>query len=346
MKAILVCVMISLLFGCASQGRQVQYESSEQSAQTLSRLSGATQAIAQLETYFASLADDDESLTDDARQQYREGVQKAFSADALQNDYIEYIRTHISDDDVRSYLPWLQSDLGKYLVTLELASMSIEADAEMEKLGDSLQSNPTRNELIKVLNEVSQVSEFSKDLMPLIFQAMVKGMNALAPENKRMSQSQMASMSNYMYQSVVKDLDNELLNESLFTYREASDKQLLQYIAYLEGDIGKRYTQDMIAAMTHMFLKASERWGNELASAFNLPNKASFTLSECIKRRAGALCIIEQLNSELESQMVTKNTEVFGFKQQYKLTAPNSGWSQLKSASAHELAPVMINVPA
>ncbi len=238
-KAVLMVVLLSLsLFAKSNMQLAKAYMEISGTNETIERLSeNIIYGIKQRSSIFGSKKD--EKLI--------KLFSDAFDADSSKALVLHYIASHLKKERLEKVIKFYKSETGRKYVEANLAANTPEAKAEALRYFAALQSNPPSKErisLTKALVDTMKLGVVVKD----VFAETLYFLNYQAPKNKRVDEDK---LENYL-EMMSKELKAQVYLSALFTYRDLSNVELKEIIAFYKSYVGKRERDVAIDATKRM----------------------------------------------------------------------------------------------
>jgi hypothetical protein len=168
------------------------------------------------------------------------------------------------DDQLSRTLVWLQTPLSRKITALESAANTLEAMEAIQQYGALLDSQPppqSRLALIERLDKTTGATESALEIQGALVRALLEGGNSLLPEEKRPPSEQVDSLIASMRAQWREPLRQQLQVAMLYTYRDVSDEELAEYLAYWETEDGRWLTRTTNRALLDAMSAASREAG-------------------------------------------------------------------------------------
>ena len=205
-------------------------------------------------------------------------ARESFSPALLRVDIERTLAASLAAEEMKKAIAWLETGAGLRVTRAEeLASDGMTHEAVQAHVESTQRRPPSerRNRLIADLVTSTTAVEGTAKLMESIALGIALGMDAMQPAQKRLGLAALQAR-------VRSALPPEQLRKSIaevmpglygFTYRELSDADLADYVAFNRSAHGKRYNDAMMAALTDALTRASVRVGALMDA--RLQNKAA-----------------------------------------------------------------------
>ena len=251
----------------------VPYAANAQSAEALEtaqRLVASSGLAVQLESYPRQM-DDELSLArgllpDDVVEALRDAARISFSAEEMQRQITQHLAASMALDDMKQALIWLESDAGRRMARAEEEAATNLSQQVLEDYATEYQQDrpsPHRADLIAGLIEATRSVEHSAHAVESIALGVAVGMNAAQPVQNQIGLEQLRS---HLQTALPPDQLREEMAGIMpvlfaYTYRDASDADLGQYLAFNQSALGNRYNDAIMAAFIDALTRASVSMG-------------------------------------------------------------------------------------
>ena len=168
----------------------------------------------------------------------------------------------------------LNTPLSKKMTALELQASTPEAQQEMMQFANSMlsQPSPQRLALVKRLDKAQQATESMVEMQMMISSAMMKNMNRIVPEDKKMADGEIAQMLTQMREQSLPQARQFSQITMVYTYRSVSDSELEEYTQLVESDTGLYLTSLLRDAFLNLFDNISTEIASHIGQAFKTSN--------------------------------------------------------------------------
>lgn len=221
-----------------------------------------------------------EGVTADDFRTIVQTVPAAFSEGALRADILGAIEAGLSTSERSNALEWLRSPTGRYMTELEGASSTPEAVELIDEFRATNQIetlSPQRLALLDRLDDAVGLTQGAADLVIGLQLGVVAGALATVPMDQQTRLNQMSLLSSQLEMArpqIAQHMEQQLASHIAFTYGEADDEQLTDYIEFLESDGGARYSAVLSDALRDALFEAALRFGRLLAEGFGTNEQA------------------------------------------------------------------------
>lgn len=263
-------VGLVLCLGCLSGTGAAQEEPADSHAVTrqIVELSGIKTLLMQLpgmmQAQQSQLATD---LSPEFAAAVSDALVKGFEFDGLHHAVLGTFQDRFDADQASKALAWFKSPLAEKIRTLDLESMSPEAQGPLTRFTRQLASNPPPSQrliLIKRILQVTDTANFLTELDIAIFRGVATVMDQLRPPTRRLGPTKIEEIAESMRRDSSSRLEQDLVASILFTYRTLSDEELQRYLRFLETAEGQWFDKAFGDGMLHAVEQASARATQEL----------------------------------------------------------------------------------
>lgn len=194
---------------------------------------------------------------------------RAFRIDVFEAPALSAFAANLDADTLKKAEAFLATDAGKKMVAADLGLASL-SDAEAEKVmnGDTAApTTPQRNVLVEKLERAERSSESTVQILLTMGTAVAAG-TAIGsgmdpgPVEARARKSGEASR-----QSLEENLREEMRRYMAYGYRDVSDADLKQILAFLQTGAGKQYISAYLASLGAGFNAMGRRCGEHLGES-------------------------------------------------------------------------------
>jgi hypothetical protein len=234
----------------------------------LLRLSGIERQVAEMPALMQQqMNQQKQKVPPEVQEAMVKALVEAYAPSALLETVRRHAAKNYDEAKITATLTWLNGPLGTRMTQLEIASSTVQGQNAKIAYAQSLQGNPPPKERIELmvrLNEATHATESSIQIVVASFDGMMRGMMATLPEEQRLTEQQLAEIENKMVQQLVRPLMNQSLVGFLYTYREISDPETEQAIAFYQSDAGSWYAELISDALLTGMAEGGERFGQQM----------------------------------------------------------------------------------
>ena len=186
--------------------------------------------------------------------QKSQAIKKAFSKDEIKKLYAEYLTKNSDKEFLKSVNSSHKSEIFKRITHEQINSMSPEIESEIIEYMIKLQSNPPNNERVEVVHNI--VNELDLvDTKANIAVDLIKHINKMMPQQKQIDGKYISKLKNTLKMTYHK----QMILTSFYLYRNFTNEELKQYLAYYKSKIGKREINTNQKALSYVLEKSFEK---------------------------------------------------------------------------------------
>lgn len=264
-----VAVFVSVVLGCVPC--LAGDRNGEQLVQALMDKSGLTKQIEQMPQLMqAELARSQQEAGDLDEEDFnkiRALARSAFDAKAIQASVRTYVKSHLSEDETRAALGWLESPLGSKITRLEEEASTAEAYRDMQSMGPKLlEDNKDTSRLVKMekLDKAIGATESSVNTALNIQLALIMAMTAAMDTDARPSYDDIRGLVHKNKAQIQAAMKRMVQMHFLYAYRDLTDYELDRYAGFAESKPGRRYHEVTIKAMDGALVQAARKIGSQM----------------------------------------------------------------------------------
>jgi hypothetical protein len=210
----------------------------------------------------------------------REAFGEAYRADGLYQTLLEHMAANAEPGHLEAAREWLRGPLAQKLVQMEIEAGSPEAQGELQTFMDEFDADAPesrrRLELIQALDEAGGATEVALAVSVETVRAVVRGVQPLLPEDKRMPEPEIEREVGRLEIQLQMTMRYGTWLSLLYTYREASDEELMEYLAFLESAEGNWLNHAAGDGLIEAIRVAGQDAGRRIAEAA-LDRRAALT---------------------------------------------------------------------
>ncbi len=208
-----------------------------------------------------------QSVPDGFHEAARMAAAEAFDVHSLVERVRSGLGESLSDADLKSILVWLESDIGRRVTRLEAAANDPDRQHEIAQFAAGLDSNPPpapRLRWIQALDEAARISESTVEATLGVQLAVATAVAASLPADQRPPVQMLAELLDASRPSLAPLLQNQIWVLLLFTYQSLSDSEMLEYLAFCQSPVGRRYNQALFNGLEGAMIESAFRFGEVL----------------------------------------------------------------------------------
>jgi hypothetical protein len=236
-------------------------------------ITGIEREIVQLDQIFKSQIYEKKRQFDNQKnfELFSNAMKKSFSSDRTLFYFKQFLIQKASEDSLAKIISIYNSPLMLRMSSYESRSANPKSKKDIGMYFNSLQKNPPsqqRTDLILKLNEELKTAELTEILLTNIVKSIMVGMNNMQERKNRMSDVEINnSLKEMLPDGFDQKLKDQIVTMSYFTYKDASDAELVEYIKILKKPISKYYYITVVEALNFTFTNMGEDMGEEIAKS-------------------------------------------------------------------------------
>ncbi|MBI3557806.1 MAG: hypothetical protein HY074_16215 [Deltaproteobacteria bacterium] len=187
-----------------------------------------------------------------------------FDGSQLFEEYEVSLMGHIQQPEVVAVLPWYDSATGKKICELRRQANSGEAATGLKAYAAGLQAKPAtpaRAKLIHELDSVTKASELLVDITVNATAGILAGIATAQEKTTRAKVTQMRKELAELRKKIGPKIQKSIFLTFLYTYRNASDGELSEYVAFLRSKAGAALSDATYLALNDTLKKAAQNVG-------------------------------------------------------------------------------------
>ncbi|MFP4616052.1 MAG: hypothetical protein ACLFRB_09245 [Thiohalorhabdus sp.] len=240
-------------------------------ARTLMEKSGLDTTISHLPDQFhqgIDQASQSSPLPAEAQYALRKATDEVFAPDAIREEVHARIVERISEENMREVMGFLDTELGRKLVSLEEAAASPAASQKALQQVNTLrrqyrENNPERLQLVDDYIGTTRANKFTTDFVVNMQTALTAGMlQALSPEQAPPVEEIREQVEQNRFQ--IKGQVGQMVSaQFLYGYRDASNQELREYLEFLDSSEGRIYGRKLAEILDETMTRRSRTFGEE-----------------------------------------------------------------------------------
>ncbi len=210
------------------------------------QLYGVTEQVEQLPgMLLASLDQQQAQLGPEVYPALRNAFEFTFTSEKLYNRLATSFAEQAEQADEQQLsrtLVWLHSPLARKMTALELAANTLEAMEAIQQYGALIESQPPpqpRRALIERLDETVGATRLALDFQAVVLRALLKGSNSLLPKERQTTIERIDRQIIDMKLQLLGLIREQVQVSMLYTYRNVSEEELAEYLAYWGTEDGR-----------------------------------------------------------------------------------------------------------
>ena len=254
---------LSLTAGAAAASQKTQIDE-------LIRLSGIERQLAQLPALMQQqMARQKRNIPPELAESMVKALIAAYQPAALLATVREMSKLAYDPNNMSGTLAWLKGPIGMRMTQMEIDSSTVAGQQAKAAYAKSWETKPPSQERIQLMlqfNEASRATLFTIQMVVASFDGMMRGMMAMMPEEKRITDKQLTDIKNKMMQQLAQPLLNQNVVGFMYTYREVSAGDMGRAIAFYQSEDGKWYQHLMMSGLLMGMEEGGVRFGQKIES--------------------------------------------------------------------------------
>lgn len=198
----------------------------------------------------------------ETRAKIRAAIIDAFQEEQLVSDAISFILADVQQAQISHIMDWLERPLTQKMNQLELIASSEEVEELRNAYFMSLEDNPppqTRIDIILDFDDLTNTTDHTVFFISDLYLTLIQAMNPFLPVHEQVSRDDLEVMREMIIREMYNSYKNVTVMMNLFTYREVSDRELLEYIDYYRTPSGSWFASISYGVFDHILTKANDR---------------------------------------------------------------------------------------
>lgn len=198
----------------------------------------------------------------ETRAKIRAAIIEAFQEEQLVSDAISFILADVQQAQISHIMDWLERPLTQKMNQLELIASSEEVEELRNAYFMSLEDNPppqTRIDIILDFDDLTNTTDHTVFFISDLYLTLIQAMNPFLPVHEQVSRDDLEVMREMIIREMYNSYKNVTVMMNLFTYREVSDRELLEYIDYYRTPSGSWFASISYGVFDHILTKANDR---------------------------------------------------------------------------------------
>ena len=235
--------------------------------------SGLIQQLAQLPQIVQAEMDRQPlpDATEEEAQRFKAIFVQAVAPSSMQAAVTQHLHSQYDAPKFKAMLDLLDTSLARKMTAFEVEASTATAQQAMLDFANSLSATPPSAERVKLAEKLIDVAGGLDTVLAMqlgIAEAMMRAMVPFMPPEEDVSEAKLAEVLNQIRMQMTEPMTNYLMVSVFFTYRQATDEELQQYIAMYESDTGQWMTTLFNGALVHSFKVAADVMGKDAAVEF------------------------------------------------------------------------------
>lgn len=194
----------------------------------------------------------------------------SYRSDVISQVVLKQIQNHVSQDDLKSVLQWLDSPLGKKCVELENAASTPEALKEIDEFARQLEKSLPAPERLRLLQEFDTAAKVTEAAIEISWNTQLAVALAIAlatPSEHEVTIPEVRKELEAGRAQLEASVRADILVTLLYTYRSLTNAELVKYITFSKLEASGRFNDAVIAGIKAAMMDCSNKWGNAVAEA-------------------------------------------------------------------------------
>jgi hypothetical protein len=164
-----------------------------------------------------------------------------------------HFRTNANPKSLEATLAWARTPVGAKIVKIEADGQSPTPDVVRQYV-DSLEETDATWQRRKLAAELDKAGRVTEMVMQLIQEAMTSPLEVvpMTKEQKAEARKALTGQMNQQRRALEKELQKQVHADMLYVYRELSDRELREYIAFQQSSAGRDITTATSGAIGKM----------------------------------------------------------------------------------------------
>jgi len=166
-----------------------------------------------------------------------------------------FVASKMDDALLQNLLKWYESPLGQKIVNEETSSSGADEQANLLRYLASLQENPPAQErvnLIQDLESTTQLSDLTTNITIEVLKGMIITINMSLPKDKQVEIASIEEDISNIKPLIKEEFRKQMILSSYYTYRNLSNDELKEYIAFYKTKTGQKEIEITGSALSHL----------------------------------------------------------------------------------------------
>lgn len=263
-KSILVAVVVMA-------ASLLQAQSAKQLAREVYQNSGMNSIVKVLDQQFATQMNMNPAFAAEPETApFKKAMLGVLNAKNIEKNLLNFLEEEVPLEELESMAGIYKDPFVNEFTVLEMSVLQPEKQQEMAVYKTELLTNPPSAERLKLIDQLIEgqnIAESTKEMNVGMVMAMMRGGNALQPEDKRLTEDEMMERMNKAFPPNFDTMINQAIqSNSLFIYKDVPDEKLAKYVAIWNSEEGKTTMVNFMNAIKYTFEQIGEQMGKSLAS--------------------------------------------------------------------------------
>jgi hypothetical protein len=208
-------------------------------------------------------------LNDEQLGRLRDATRAAYGADRLRKAMHTELAASLPPAETKQALQFLETDLGKRVTTLEEAAAKTENSNRIETIADDALAAlpPPRKDMIERMVKATRVAEVAASIIINQQLGVMRGFAVYAGHADSVPPDDAKSGMNRYRDQLIATLGPQMVAQSAVVYGPLSDRDLAQYVAFLESPAGQQTSNAVSAALDKVLGAAAFELGRRIGDA-------------------------------------------------------------------------------
>jgi hypothetical protein len=197
-------------------------------------------------------------------------IDRAFAEGELKGIVLKELKERLTVPEVKEVLVWLDSPLGKRITLMEEMGSTPAAYFGMQQFASQLRSSPPAADRLKIIGRLDsalKAVEFNVDMLLSMQAAVAMAFFSALPAEREMPFENLLKEMAKAKPAIEAEVHSQVQLSILYTYKDLSETEIEQYIAFLTSPPGHEHQAAVAAAIKKAFIAGSVKWGEAIADA-------------------------------------------------------------------------------
>jgi len=274
---LLILLALTLSLGLAQNSAKMvddkQNAMLEKFYETIDLESDITDYVELLNTQFkSSMEEKKEQLGPEVTARLSSLLLSSIDRTEMTKAYKSYFAEHNNPTHLAATMEWLESPVGKKLREMEKVLNTPEGEQALMTYAQSLQTTPPAAERIQLTQEFIESADLLNVATASLKEVLIgsiKSLSGALPKEEAISDEQLVEIENQIMPGLTAQFQQMLPIMTLFVYKDASDEDIKQLIAFSNSEAGKWNINTEVNAQTAMFRSAFSGLYKSIVSEFH-----------------------------------------------------------------------------
>ncbi|MCF6252628.1 MAG: hypothetical protein L3J75_15385 [Methylococcaceae bacterium] len=148
-------------------------------------------------------------------------------------------------NNLKKIVVWLDSPLGQRFSSAEVTASSPNAEADLLRYLADLQTSPPSQDriaLFQTFEKAAGLTDSAVSIFESLMRTIISGIRAITPESEGVSEEKINSQIGIMIPILRQGMWQKMIAMSHFTYQEFTNEEVNEYIAFLNSNAGKQFS--------------------------------------------------------------------------------------------------------